>query len=237
MTAAEVSERDRLVLEHVPLLRHIVGRMNLPKDVDRDDILGWGMLGLIAAAEGFDPARGLAFSTYAHSRIRGAILDELRRTDALPRSRRAVMRKLEQTIADLTQASGCPPTQEEIAERACVSIEEVEEVMTLARTRIELSLEDESPEGSLYELLSDPSSDDPVASVQWQEMKQLLADATQRLPPPERTAVLLYYGEEMLLRDIASVMGVTESRVSQIHASAIYRLNRELTLAYGGNPR
>jgi len=141
------------------------------------------------------------------------------------------------TIADLSQEFGCPPTQDEIAERASVSLEEVEEVMTLARTRIELSLEDESAEGNLYALLSDPSSDDPVASVQWEEMKQLLADATQRLPAPERTAVLLYYGEEMLLRDIAGVMGVTESRVSQIHASAIYRLNRELTLAYGGNPR
>jgi len=236
MTGADISERDRLVLEHVPLLRHIVGRMNLPKDVDRDDILGWGMLGLIAAAEGFDPSRGLAFSTYAHSRIRGAILDEMRRTDALPRSRRALLRKIDQTIAELTQENCCPPSPEQIAERAAVSLEEVEEVMTLARTRIELSLGDESPEGGLHALLSDPSSDDPVASVQWQETKELLAQATQRLPGPERTAVLLYYGEEMLLRDIASLMGVTESRVSQIHASAIYRLNRELTLAYGGKP-
>jgi len=233
----ECSERDRIVMEHLPLLRHIVGRMSLPKGVDRDDMLGWGMLGLISAAEGYDASRGLAFSTYAHSRIRGAILDELRRGDTLPRAQRGLLRKVEQTTTELTQELGCPPTQEEIAARASLPIEEVEEVMTLARTTIELSLGEASRTGELSALLSDPRSDDPVASAQWLELKQMLADAIQELPEPEKTVVLLYYGEEMLLRDIAGLLGVTESRVSQIHTRAIYRLNRELTLAYGGNPR
>jgi RNA polymerase sigma factor for flagellar operon FliA len=226
-----------MVLEHVPLLRHIVGRMSLPRGVDRDDVLGWGMLGLIAAAEGFDASRGLAFSTYAYSRIRGAILDELRRTDALPRAQRALLRNVERATAQLTQEYGAPPTPEEIAERAGISTDEVVEVLALARAAIEMSLEEESPGGNLSAMLTDPRSDDPVASAQWQEMKALLAQAIQRLPEPERNVILLYYGEELLLRDIGEVLGVTESRVSQIHSSAIYRLNRELALATGGSPR
>ena len=237
MSVQECSARDRMVLDHVPLLRHIVGRMNLPKSVDRDDVLGWGMLGLLSAAEGFDDSRGLAFSTYAYSRIRGAILDELRRADVLPRGRRETLRKIEQTTAELTQEIGSPPSPEEIAERAGVSTDDVEEVLALARSAIELSLEDESHTGSLSALLCDPRSDDPVASAQWQEMKQLLAEAIQKLPEPERTVILLYYGEEMLLRDIGEVLNVTESRVSQIHSAAIYRLNRELARAHGGNLR
>ena len=237
MSVQECSARDRMVMDHVPLLRHIVGRMSLPRGIDRDDVLGWGMLGLIAAAEGFDPSRGMAFSTYAYSRIRGAILDELRRADILPRGRRETLRALERTTAELTQENGCPPTPEEIADRAGISTEDVEETMLFARAAMELSLEDESHAGSLAALLSDPRSDDPVASAQWREMKELLAGAIQRLPEPERTVILLYYGEEMLLRDIGAVLGVTESRVSQIHSAAIYRLNRELALAHGGNVR
>ncbi len=231
------SPRDRMVIDHVPLLRHIVGRMSLPRGLDRDDVLGWGMLGLIAAAEGFDSSRGMAFSTYAYSRIRGAILDELRRADALPRGQRETLRSVERATAVLTQENGCPPTPEEIAERAGMSTEQVEDVMLLARSAIELSLEDETHSVNLAALLSDPRSDDPVASAQWQEMKELLAGAIQRLPEQERTVILLYYGEEMLLRDIGEVLGVSESRVSQLHSAAIYRLNRELALAHGGSPR
>jgi RNA polymerase sigma factor for flagellar operon FliA len=237
MTVEQCSERDRRVLDHVPLLRHIVGRMSLPKGVDRDDVLGWGMLGLVSAAEGFDATRGLAFSTYAYSRIRGAILDELRRADVLPRGQRDALRTVERAAAELTQESGTPPTPEEIAARAGMSREGVEEVLALARSAIELSLEDESSSGSLSALLSDPRSDDPVASAQWQETKELLAGAIQRLPEPERSVILLYYGEEMLLREIGELLDVTESRVSQIHSGAIYRLNRELALAHGGSPR
>lgn len=240
MNVQECSARDRMVLDHVPLLRHIVGRMTLPKGVDRDDVLGWGMLGLLAAAEGFDASRGLAFSTYAFPRIRGAILDEIRRADVLPRGRREMLRMIERTTAELTQEFGSPPTPEEIAVRAGVSPEDVEEALALARSAIELSLEDPSHAGSpgnLSALLSDPRSDDPVESAQWQEMKQLLTEAIQRLPEPERTVILLYYAEDMLLRDIGAVLKVSESRVSQIHSRAIYHLNRELALAHGGNPR
>lgn len=237
MSTMSDAERERLVLEHVPLLRHIVGRMSVPVGLDRDDLLGWGMVGLLSAADSWDEARGLKFSTYAFPRIRGAILDEMRRGDLLPRGRRESLREIERATASLEQEQGTPPTLEQIAERAAVSVEDVESALADARAVIESSLDADSASGPLGALLSDPRTEDPVGTAAWDEMKALLAATIQELPEPERTVILLYYGEEMLLRDIGEVLGVTESRVSQIHSKAIYRLNRELALAHGENVR
>lgn len=237
MSTMSDAERERLVLEHVPLLRHIVGRMSVPVGLDRDDLLGWGMVGLLSAADSWDESRGLKFSTYAFPRIRGAILDEMRRGDLLPRGRRESLREIERATALLEQEQGTPPTLEQIAERAAVSVEDVESALADARAVIESSLDADSASGPLGALLSDPRTEDPVGTAAWDEMKALLAATIQELPEPERTVILLYYGEEMLLRDIGEVLGVTESRVSQIHSKAIYRLNRELALAHGENVR
>lgn len=237
MSTMSDAERERLVLEHVPLLRHIVGRMSVPVGLDRDDLLGWGMVGLLSAADSWDESRGLKFSTYAFPRIRGAILDEMRRGDLLPRGRRESLREIERATALLEQEQGTPPTLEQIAERAAVSVEDVESALADARAVIESSLDADSASGPLGALLSDPRTEDPVGTAAWDEMKALLAGTIQELPEPERTVILLYYGEEMLLRDIGEVLGVTESRVSQIHSKAIYRLNRELALAHGENVR
>jgi RNA polymerase sigma factor for flagellar operon FliA len=230
-------ERDALVLSHVPLLRHVVGRMSIPSSLDRDDLLGYGMIGLLAAAESWDESRGLKFSTYAFPRIRGAILDELRRADLLPRGRREMLREIERATAALEQELGAPPTIEQIAERANVDVEEIEAALADGRAVVESSLDQESAAGPLADLLSDPQSEDPVGTAAWHETKAQLASTIQALPEPERTVILLYYGEELLLRDIGAVLGVTESRVSQIHSKAIYRLNRELVLAQGEVPR
>jgi len=237
MSTMSDAERERLVLDHVPLLRHIVGRMSVPVGLDRDDLLGWGMVGLLSAADSWDESRGLKFSTYAFPRIRGAILDEMRRGDLLPRGRRESLREIERATAALEQEQGTPPTLEQIAERAAVSVEDVESALADARAVIESSLDADSASGPLGALLSDPRTEDPVGTAAWDEMKALLAATIQELPEPERTVILLYYGEEMLLRDIGEVLGVTESRVSQIHSKAIYRLNRELALAHGENVR
>src|SRR5262245_41239923 len=117
ITPAADVDRDKLILDHLPLLQHIVGRMSydVPGRVQRDDLLGWGMRGLIEAAESYEPERGLQFSTYAFPRVRGAILDELRRMDFLPRGRRDRLRELERVVAELEQRHGAPPTPEEIA--------------------------------------------------------------------------------------------------------------------------
>ncbi|MEW6073164.1 MAG: FliA/WhiG family RNA polymerase sigma factor [Planctomycetota bacterium] len=222
-------DRDQLILDHVPLLHHIVGRMtyDIPGRVDRDDLLGWGMIGLVAAADSWDAGRGLKFSTYAYPRIRGAILDELRRMDFLPRGRREKVRDLERTVQELQQRLGAPPTPEEIAAAQGISLEEVDEILQSARVTSNLSLED-GPSDELASLLQDPRSEDPVESVEWREMKRLLVTAISTLPEAEKSVITLYYGEELLLKEIGEILGVTESRVSQIHSRALYRLNREL---------
>ena len=228
-----LSARDALILEHIPLLRHIVGRMTLPGCLSREDMEGYGMFGLIAAADSWDASRGLKFSTYAFPKIRGAILDELRRADFLPRGRRERLRELDRAVSTLEQQNGIAPTPEEIAAKLAITLDEVDEILHSARTAVEGSLDDLTVAGTLASLVADPKSQDPVGSAEWNEMKANLVTAIQALPDPDRTVITLYYGEELLLRDISEILGVTESRVSQIHSRALYRLNRQLSALIG----
>ena len=227
----EADERDRLILEHIPLLRHLVGRMSFDGagGLDRDDLYGFGMLGLIAAADSWDASRGLKFSTYAYTRIRGAILDELRRMDFLPRGRREKVRELDTVVRRLEHERGQAPSPEEIADAMGVSIDEVDEILVTARSAAEASL-DEGGEAPLGAMLSDPKCTSPVGSAEWEETREQLVQLIQELPEQEQTVITLYYGEELLLKEISEVLGVTESRVSQIHSRALYRLNR----SFGG---
>ncbi len=231
-SSAGAVDRDALILDHLPLLHHIVGRMSwdIPGRVDREDLLGWGMIGLIAAADSFDPMRGLKFSTYAYPKIRGGILDELRRMDFLPRGRREKVRELDRVVAGLEQENGVPPTPEEIAAKLDVGLDEVDTIIHSARVAGCVSLE-EGPSEALAGMLCDPKSDDPMGSAEWLETKRLLVGAISQLPEAEQTVITLYYGEELLLKEIGTVLGVTESRVSQIHSRALYRLNREIASA------
>jgi RNA polymerase sigma factor FliA len=190
------------------------------------------MLGLIQAADSWEPGRGLKFSTYAYTKIRGAILDELRRADFLPRGRREKVRELDRAVATLEQKSGLAPAPEEIAAALGVSLDEVDEILLSAKSAGHASL-DGDVSSALFEKLSDPHSDDPQGSVEWAETKTLLMQAIRGLTEPERTVITLYYAEELLLREIAEVLDVTESRVSQIHTRALYRLNRELASRIG----
>jgi RNA polymerase sigma factor for flagellar operon FliA len=221
--------RDRLILEHLALLQHIVGRMSLdlPGHIQRDDLLGWGMRGLIEAADSFDFARGLAFSTHAFPRIRGAILDELRRLDFLPRGRREELRAVEGAVAALEQTLGCPPSPEEIARHLGTSVEEVDEVLHSARVAAWVSLEG-GPNQEFGALLADPKCADPAGSLEWTETKERLVRAIEVLPEPDKSVITLYYAEDLLLKEIAEVLGVSESRVSQVHSRALYRLNRAM---------
>jgi len=234
VNAAGELDRDRLILDHLPLLHHIVGRLafDMPGRIERDDLLGWGMIGLVGAADSWDASRGLKFSTYAFPRIRGSILDELRRLDFLPRGRREKLRQLERAVAGLEQNNGTPPSPEEIASTLGMPLDEVDEIMHSARVAGCVSLED-GPTNELSQMLSDPKSEDPVGSAEWREMRALLIKAITRLPEQEKTVITMYYGEELLLKEIGVILGVTESRVSQIHSRALYRLNREL-VAVGG---
>ena len=230
----EAVDRERLILDHVPLLKHIVGRMaiDLPSSIDRDDLQGFGMIGLIKAADSWEPGRGLKFSTYAYTKVRGAILDELRRADFLPRGRREKVRELERAVSACEQTDGVAPAPERIAEQMGTSLEEVDEILLSARSAATASLDD-GPGTDLLGLLADPRCDDPQGSAEWEEMRRLLVTAIGELPDQDKTVITLYYGEELYLREIAEVLGVTESRVSQIHSRALYRLNRLLTAKSG----
>lgn len=229
--------REQLVIDHIPLLKHIVGRMcfDTPGAIERDDLFGFGMLGLLAAADSWDATRGLAFSTYAYPKIRGAILDEVRRCDFLPRGRREFVRQVEGAIDVLEQRNGQKPSPEEIADELGCTTEEVDGALLAAATAVQSSLEDGPGEG-LASMLVDPRCEDPVGSVEWVELKELLVGAIEGLPDQEKSVITLYYAEELLLREIAEVLGVTESRVSQIHTRAVYRLNRTLSELTGGVP-
>jgi RNA polymerase sigma factor for flagellar operon FliA len=227
-------QRDAMILEHVPLLHHIVGRMavDAPGRVEREDLLGFGMLGLIAAADSFEPERGLKFSTYAFTRIRGAILDELRKLDFLPRSQRDRVKDLDRNAKRLEQKLQRPPTPEELADAMGIDAAEIDVILLNARQAKHASLDDR-PSRDLLEMLEDPRSRDPVGSAEWSELKKLLIGLITALPDQEKTVITLYYGEELMLRDIAGILGVTESRVSQIHTRALYRLNGLLKAAGG----
>ncbi len=227
-------DRDQLIVSHVPLLKHVVGRMiiDLNSTIERDDLIGWGMLGLIHAADSFEPARGLKFSTYAFPKIRGAILDELRRLDFLPRGRRDRVRDLDRVVAALEQRTGTPPALEEVAAAMSVSAQEVDEILLSARSGVTASL-DEGLSPQLQALLADPSDSDPQQHAEKQELVQLLAQAIRELPEQEKSVITLYYAEGLFLRDIGQIMGVSESRVSQIHTRALFSLNRALAPALG----
>ncbi|MCA9001986.1 MAG: FliA/WhiG family RNA polymerase sigma factor, partial [Planctomycetes bacterium] len=210
-TVTSHPDRDRLILEHIPLLKHIAGRMtfDLPGGMDRDDLYGFGMLGLIGAADSWDASRGLKFSTFAYPRIRGAILDELRRSDFLPRGRREKVRALDAELARLEQVHGAPPTPEELAEALGVDLDEVDAIMASASNALEATLDD-GPGESLASMLRDPQSPDPVESAEWNELKSLLVTVIEDLPEQEKTVITLYYAEELLLREIATILDVTE---------------------------
>ena len=162
-------EREALIIDHVPLLKHIVGRMvlDVPGSMERDDLFGFGMLGLIAAADSWDNSRGIAFSTFAYPRIRGAILDELRRMDFLPRGRRERVRQVDAAIAELEQVEGTRPTPERIAEHLGWTADEVDEALSSASAAVRTSIDapaDEEGSGGLASMLLDPSSKDPPAA-------------------------------------------------------------------------
>jgi RNA polymerase sigma factor FliA len=230
----DADERESLILDHIPLLRHIVGRLSFDNrgSVDKDDLYGFGMLGLIAAADAWDATRGLKFSTFAYAKIRGAILDELRRLDFLPRGRRERVRDVDKVVRTLEHAQGFAPTPEEIADHMGISAEEVDEVLAQARQSAELSIDDEST-ARVAGMLVDPKSHCPAGSAEWEETRELLTRVITELPSQEQTVITLYYGEELLFKEISDVLGVTESRVSQIHSRAIYRLNRSLSEVLG----
>ena len=229
--------RDRLILTYAPLVKFVAGRLgaSLPAHVDEQDLASYGLLGLIGAIERFDPDREIKFETYAIARIKGAIIDELRSLDWVPRSVRTRAREIERAIGELERTLLRAPSDEEIAAKLGVTQGELEESLTeISRSSMAALDELWTPSSggdqiSLIDTIEDTSGPDPEASLQQTELKEALGEAIARLPEREKLVVTLYYYEELTLREIGEVLGVTESRVSQLHTKAVLRLKARLS--------
>ncbi len=229
--------RDRLILTYAPLVKYVAGRLGsgLPNHVEESDLVSYGLLGLISAIERYEPSRDVKFETYAVTRIRGSIIDELRSMDWVPRSIRARARDIERTIGALESTLGRAPTDEEIAAKLGVTVEELGDSL-LDISRSSIAALDElwtSSSGSgdpvaLIDTIEDPLAAAPEAELAVTEIKEVLGDAIAALPEREKLVVTLYYFEELTLREIGEVLGVTESRVSQLHTKAVLRLKARL---------
>ena len=228
--------RERLVVAYSPLVKFIAGRMasSLPSHVDEGDLVSYGLLGLISAIDRYDPERDIKFETYAIARIRGSIIDELRALDWVPRSVRSRAREIERAIRELESKLGRAPNDEEIATKVGITPDELEESLTdISRSSIaaldELwSTSGDGDQVSLLDTLEDEGSSQPAEALDETEVREALAEAISRLPEREKLVVTLYYYEELTLREIGEVLGVTESRVSQLHTKAILRLRSRL---------
>lgn len=225
--------RERLILHYSPLVKYVAGRVGtgLPRSVDQNDLASYGLFGLIDAIDKFDLERGFKFETYAINRIKGAILDELRALDWVPRSVRSRARRIEQSVADLEHRLQRSPTEEELAGELEMEIDEFRDAMAqIGRSGIAALDEFVSSESqtAMGDLLPDPKAVSPEAEYQVEETRQSLADAINRLPQRERLVVTLYYYEGMTLAEIGDVLGVTESRVCQIHAKTMMSLRNRL---------
>ncbi len=230
--------RDRLILTYAPLVKYVAGRLGsgLPAHVDEGDLVSYGLLGLIGAIERYDPDRDVKFETYALARIKGSIIDELRALDWVPRSVRARARDIERAIAELERKLHRAPTDEEISEKLGVSVDELDESLTdISRSSIGAldELWTVSSSGgdqiALIDTIEDTEAPDPQGLLSQTEMKEAIGEAIARLPEREKLVVTLYYYEELTLREIGEVLGVTESRVSQLHTKAILRLKARLS--------
>jgi RNA polymerase sigma factor FliA len=228
--------RDRLILTYAPLVKYVAGRLGsgLPAHVDDDDLVSYGLLGLIGAIERFDPARDIKFETYAMARIRGSIIDELRSMDWVPRSVRSRARDIERAISELEGRLGRAPTDEEIAQKLGLSEDELNESLSeISRTSIaaldELwTVSSGGDQIALIDTIEDTQGPNPQSMLAETEMKEAIGEAIASLPEREKLVVTLYYYEELTLREIGEVLGVTESRVSQLHTKAILRLKARL---------
>ena len=229
----DADARERLILHYSPLVKYVAGRIGsgLPRSVDQNDLASYGLFGLIDAIDKFDLERGFKFETYAINRIKGAILDELRALDWVPRSVRSRARRIETSIAELEHRLQRPPTEEEVAEDVEMDIEEFRDAMSqIGRSGIAALDEFVSHDSatSMGEMIADPKGVSPESEFQAEETRRSLFDAINRLPGRERLVVTLYYYEGMTLAEIGDVLGVTESRVCQIHAKTMMSLRNRL---------
>jgi len=224
--------RQKLLEEYLPLVKSVAGRMAMgfPKSVELSDLINTGVIGLIEALSNFDPSRGVKFETYAVPRIRGAILDELRSLDWVPRSTRAKSREIEKATSKLENQLGRRPSDRELAKSLNISSEELFSALDDVSSTTMLSLdeliykEEDNRQVPRVETLEDLSCESVLGDLEKEELKAYLTQAISHLSEQERLVVALYYYEELTLKEIGEVMQISESRVSQIHTKAVLKL-------------
>lgn len=219
--------RNRLVVQHAPLVKYVVGRVRsgLPQNVDGNDLVSEGVVGLIDAIEKFDPSRGLQFQTYAVARIRGAIIDSLRASDWVPRSVRAKLKEIERAQRSLESSLGRTPDDDEIAFELGIPLAELQEIYSKAAYTSVASLDEIGMDAE------DVGPSTPALDDADDDMKQVLVQVVRQLPERDQVIIALYYYEGLTLAEIGQVLGVSESRVSQLHTRAALTLRSKLQAA------
>jgi RNA polymerase sigma factor for flagellar operon FliA len=236
-TGISPSLREQIVLEHTPLIRYIVNRIavRLPSHIDLDDLHNTGVIGLMDAIEKYDPDKNCKFKTYAEFRIKGAILDQLRSLDWVPRSVRQKSRRLERAYGEVEQRLGRSANEDEVADSLGLQLDKFHELLNQVRGISLVNLEeirgtnaDGDRTGTYADIIEDVNSENPFASLKLSESKQVIAQTIGALPEKERLVISLYYYEDLNMKEIGGILGITESRVCQIHTKAVLRLRAKL---------
>jgi RNA polymerase sigma factor for flagellar operon FliA len=229
--------REMFIKQYAPLVKYVAGKVavGMPHNVEFDDLVGFGVFGLLDAIDKFDPDKNVKFKTYAVTRIRGAIFDELRTIDWVPRSVRQKTREMEEAIGSLEAQLGRTATDQEIANSLGLDEKEfIKTMMKISGTTM-LSLNDvwfsgdENDKVSIGDSIESPASLNPDVIVEKDEIRRVIVEAIEELPDKEKKILVLYYYEDLTLKEIGEVLEVTESRVSQLHTKAILRLRAKLT--------
>jgi RNA polymerase sigma factor for flagellar operon FliA len=229
-------QREELILKYSPLIKYVAGRlaMRMPPSISQDDLISSGVIGLMDAIEKFDSSKKIRFKTYAEFRIRGAILDELRSLDWVPRSIRKKTTELEKTYQYLEKDFNRPPKDEEVAEALGISVEKFYKLLDKTKSVTFLDIETirkRMPDGNeddLFDLIADDGEINPFTLLNKTEIKEILVKAITDLPKKEKIVISLYYYEDLTMREIGEIMGYTESRISQMHTKAMLRLRARL---------
>ncbi|MFO7783483.1 MAG: FliA/WhiG family RNA polymerase sigma factor [Thermodesulfobacteriota bacterium] len=241
--ALDPEERERLILEYAPLVKTIAGRlgMRLPQHVSQDDLVSAGIMGLLDAVEKFSADKGVAFKSYAEFRIRGAMLDELRAMDWVPRSVRRNARQLEAAFSKVENENMRPAKDEEVAEELGIDmasyyalLDETRGISLISDDELHQAVPKEPHDFRLFKTPAELSPGNPSDTLDLAEIKDVIAEAIQRLPKTERIVVSLYYYEELTMKEIGEVMDYTESRISQLHTKAVLRLRCSLRSYFSG---
>ncbi|WP_094547383.1 FliA/WhiG family RNA polymerase sigma factor [Petroclostridium xylanilyticum] len=224
--------REKLILEYSPLVKYVAGRLSIyfGNNVDYEDLLSYGIFGLIDAIDKFDLSKGVKFETYASLRIRGAIIDNIRKLDWVPRTLRQKNKEIEKAFTELEAKLGRPPLDSEIAGQLGISIDDFHKIINDLNVSHLISLDEflEQNYEMNVEFFNDNQLGNPTTYIESNEIKSILASAIDKLSDKEKTVITLYYFEELTLKEISAIMKVSESRISQLHSKAVTRLRSKL---------